>query len=186
MWSHYCTDLLMGAPFVTLIVRNSTTPWWWWCRPSFVIGKGAPICNFLEPKMPKNAKNAPKQQLTSVSKKLWQNWHCHCDFSMIFLANSYFIFQVSRDTTFKPITPGDKKMTRIFYEYFWKGLLYKHLVYLIGMRNLEYEKWICQKNHTKVTMTTSMLSQIFKQTLVLLNFQILDIPTLAESFYNVK
>jgi hypothetical protein len=54
-------------------------------------------------------------------KKLGQRWHCHCYFSMNFLANSYFVFQISHAKTF------ETRYTRYLYisfiwKYSWKCL----------------------------------------------------------------
>ena len=40
------------------------------------------------------------KQLTSVSKNPGQHLHCNCDFNLNFLANYYFIFQISHAKTF--------------------------------------------------------------------------------------
>ena len=39
--------------------------------------------------------------IKDVSKKRSQHWHSHCDFSMLILANYYFILQISHTNTFK-------------------------------------------------------------------------------------
>jgi hypothetical protein len=88
-----------------------------------------------------------KHKVTSVSKKLWQYWHCHCDSIMNFLANSYFIFQISCAKTFKiryTRCQHNNLIKRYSYNY-WKIMFHRFISFCqfhVTCKKPETEKFV--------------------------------------------
>jgi hypothetical protein len=119
-----------------------------------------------------------------LHKNLSQNWSSNGDFEVLNCLNLHWfksydtkfkIFHIWFFASYMKLTKTDESMKcyfKQFYEYLLIRLLYRHLLYLM-LNVLSCEIWnmnyvrICQKIHTKVTITMSMLSRFFESDVII-------------------